>query len=94
MSFICCYDEKQTKYPCRWCGRYKNGTTKFRNKHHQMCPHCKTKLETTEDWIGGGSHYWTLKCKSCTREYTYDTYLFKLRRLKQRKERRNNIWQR
>jgi hypothetical protein len=51
--------------------------TKYKDKHDQLC--CNELLNTLEDHYGGGSHYWTLKCKLCKKRYTYDTYSFKLR---------------
>ena len=44
----------------------------------QSCPHCVIPLTCLNDYIGGGSHYWHLRCDQCEREYSFDTYRFKL----------------
>ena len=54
---------------------------KYRSEHNQACPHCKAKpLDVFMNYPAGGSHYWHLFCAECQREYTYDTYRFKLER--------------
>lgn len=52
------------------------GFTKDKDTHNQKC--CDRVLETVEDYVGGGSHYWVLKCEFCKKEYSFDTYSFKL----------------
>jgi hypothetical protein len=37
-------------------------------------------LDCLNDYIGGGSHYWTLQCPACLTVYYYDTYRFMLQR--------------
>lgn len=44
----------------------------------QTCPADDTPLECLDDYVGGGSHYWTLFCWKCDTRYTYDTYRFQL----------------
>ena len=55
--------------------------TKDKNTHGQSCKKCKKKLTTVQDYIGGGSHYWLLKCNKCERFYAFDTYGFVLRNM-------------
>jgi hypothetical protein len=55
-----------------------NKFTKHKDGHRQKC--CDKPLTTLEDYYGGGSHYWHLKCDHCNNEYVYDTYEFKLRK--------------
>lgn len=42
------------------------------------CPKCAGTLSSVEDYTGGGSHYWILKCGSCECRFSYDTYSFEL----------------
>lgn len=55
--------------------------TEHKDDHKQICPRCLWKLETKEDYSGGGSHYWKLICPKCYMLYTYDTYRFLLEEL-------------
>lgn len=43
------------------------------------CPDDGTPLETVEDYVGGGSHYWVYRCPECRKQYYFDTYSFELR---------------
>jgi hypothetical protein len=43
------------------------------------CPDDQNPLRCLEDYYGGGSHYWTLRCDKCGKRYTFDTYGFELR---------------
>lgn len=51
-------------------------------RDHELLPvACLTDgspLSCIDDYIGGGSHYWTLICTVCQRIHYYDTYLFTL----------------
>ena len=42
----------------------------------EACPIDGTVLSCVNDYIGGGSHYWHLRCDQCSREYYFDTYRF------------------
>ena len=39
---------------------------------------CDVVLVCLNDYIGGGSHYWSLQCPECWQQYYYDTYSFRL----------------
>lgn len=43
-----------------------------------LCVACGATVVIVEDWIGGGSHYWMLKCNKCGLKHQFDTYRFKL----------------
>lgn len=43
-----------------------------------QCPKCNQPLKTTNDYIGGGGHYYELTCTGCRANFTFDTYRFKL----------------
>ena len=45
----------------------------------QSCLFCDGALECTEDYIGGGSHYYVFHCPACKRRFTLSTYDFTLR---------------
>ena len=53
--------------------------TKDKYTHGQTC--CDQPLVSYDDYSGGGSHYWYLKCKVCKKVYEYDTYSFELRQI-------------
>lgn len=44
----------------------------------QECWRCHVPLACEDDYIGGGSHYWSLRCPACDERYDYDTYGFRL----------------
>jgi hypothetical protein len=44
----------------------------------QVCPGDGTPLDCAGDYIGGGSHYWSLQCRECWQAFYFDTYRFKL----------------
>lgn len=46
------------------------------------CPECDTLMYCIECWIGGGSHYWVLRCPRGSVLYTYDTYRFEIEKVK------------
>lgn len=47
----------------------------------EECPNCRRPLVCVSCWIGGGSHYWHLRCPLCEKEFQFDTYRFKLEEL-------------
>jgi hypothetical protein len=55
--------------------------TKDSDRHGQNCPHCGSPLACVNDYIGGGSHYWMLRCDSHGL-FEYGTYDWKLREVK------------
>ena len=44
----------------------------------QECWRCHVPLVCEGDYVGGGSHYWELRCPACDERYQYDTYGFRL----------------
>jgi hypothetical protein len=40
------------------------------------CPYDQWELNTTDDRVGGGSHYWSYKYPKCERVFVFDTYRF------------------
>jgi predicted amidophosphoribosyltransferase len=60
--------------------------TIYKNSHKQVCPQCKAKLTCIEDYFGSGSHYWTLKCDKCGKEFYFDNYSYKLNEVKEEQE--------
>jgi len=52
--------------------------SKYHTDTKESCPECHVPLACISCWIGGGSHYWRLRCPSCEKEFQFDTYRFKL----------------
>ena len=52
------------------------GFTEYKDTHKQKCELCDINLEALEDYFGGGSHYWHLKCPSCDQDCYFDTHRF------------------
>lgn len=51
-----------------------------KDKHGQVCPDCNHPLATIQNSIGGGSHYWLLRCEKCKSSFHYSNYDDELRR--------------
>ena len=64
------------------CDVWDEGTSGYERacigNREQVCPNDGTPLTCLDDYTGGGSHYWTLRCDTCQRGYYFDTYRFKL----------------